>query len=364
MLQHGAGAGQNGFAGTARFGGRVNADDQHAARAAKPVHRGGRHLVVRTGRKAHSAGHTHTLGAELLDAHLPEITTHIGQQISTRVADFIKQLLGHGGAQNLAAGARGFMQFKAAIGKAIDDRVADIWPIGNVLPIGVQAPRGLAAAFNDVPGQTAAGEQVVILWAPIKFVHQRPQRHGTVHPASGDHNVCPFGQRTGHRHCAQIGIGRQHLGGQGIAAVHVAGVRIAQGGQLRADVVAEHHRNFWAQAHAVGQGLQRIGAALWVHAARVGDDLDAALHHLGQGGFHRHVDKVGGVAHVWFFGAHRGHDGHGGLGQVVKYKVVNQARLHKLGCAQHAVAPKTGGAANADRAAGRRIKVDRGHGAR
>ena len=249
------------------------------------------------------------------------------------------------------------MQFKAAIGKTIDDRVAHVGPIWNVLPIGVQAACGLTPAFNDVPGQTAACEQVVILWAPTELVHQRPQRHGAVHAASGDHDVCPFSQSTGHRHCAQIGIGRQHLRGQGLAAVHVAGVCVAQGGQLRADVVTQNHRNFRVQAHAVGQGLQRIGTSLRVHATSIGHHFDAALHHFRQNGFHGHIDKVGGIAHVGLLGAHRRHDGHGGLSQVIKHQVVDQARSHQLRGAQHAVAPKTGGATDADCASRRRVKM-------
>ena len=152
LLQQAAGARQNGFAGAARFGGGVDANDQQGAGATKAVHRRGRNLVLRTRCAAQRAADADPLGAELRDLHLSEIAAHIGQRIRAGVANLIKQLLGHGGAQNFAAGARGLVQLKAAVGIAVDDGVADVRPIRNVLPIGVQTARGLATAFNDVPG--------------------------------------------------------------------------------------------------------------------------------------------------------------------------------------------------------------------
>ena len=185
----------------------------------------------------------HPLLRLLFDAHLAEVAGHVGQQIGRRVADLVQHLLGDRGAQDAAAGAFGLGQREAAVGMALDDGVADVGPVRNLLPVGVQPTGRLAAAFDDVPGQAAAGQFVVLVGGPAELVHQGPQCDGAVDAAAGDHDVGPGlecahdGQRT------EIGIGAQHPLGQGLAAEHVALIGGSQSGHLGAHVVALDHRD-------------------------------------------------------------------------------------------------------------------------
>ena len=182
-------------------------------------------------------------GIQLRDPHVAEIAHHIRQQITAGVANFIQQLLGHRCPQYLATRARRLVHHKAAVRLAIDDRVADVVPIGNVLPIGVQPAGGLATALDDVTGQTAARQLMKVVLLPAKRVDERPQGGGAVHAAAGDDDVGPRVQSLGDRPSAQVGIRAQHFLGQGFAAEHVGAALFAQPGQQRRDVVAFDHRD-------------------------------------------------------------------------------------------------------------------------
>ena len=347
-LQDAAHALQDGLARAPGLGGGVHAHDHQRARAAKAVQRGGRHLVLRRGRGSAGTADFHPVGPQLLDAHLAEVAAHVGQLVGPGVSDLVEQLLGHGGTQHAPARALGLGEDEAAVGMALQHGVADVGPIRDVLPVGVQAARGLAAALDEMPGQAARGQQVVVLRRPAELVHQRPERHRAVHAPAGDDDVSPFGQRTRHGQRAQVGVGAEHALRQGLPAHHVPRSGRAQLGQQRAHVIAQHHGNARLQAQAVGQGAQRIGAALGVDAPGVGHHLDALAHHLGEHGLHGDVYEIGGVTEFGPFGARPSQHRHGGLGQVVEHQVVEGALFHELRCGHHAVAPEAGGAADAD----------------
>ena len=80
-------------------------------------------------------------------------------------------MLGDAGAAHDAAGARRFREHEAAIVGALDDRVADVRPVGNRLPVGVQPAGGLAAAFDDVPGEAALREAIPVVLRPLEFMN-------------------------------------------------------------------------------------------------------------------------------------------------------------------------------------------------
>ena len=245
LLEQSTAALQNGFAGALGFGGGVDANDHHAAGAAVAQHGRGRHLVLPRRRAAFGTIHPHLVRADLADLHLAEITGHIRQQVSTGVANFIQQLLGHRGTQHTAACASRLADLEAAVGMNLHDGVADLVPVGDVLPVGVQTARGLTTAFDDVTCQAAAGELVQVLGRPAKFVNQGPQADRAVDTTPGDDDVGTRVQSAGNRSRPQIRIGTQQFVGQGFAAEHVAGIGGAQRGQQGRYIVAFHHRDAW-----------------------------------------------------------------------------------------------------------------------
>lgn len=204
---------------------------------------------------------------------------------------------------------------------------------GMLFPVGVQAAGRLAAALDDVAGEAAGGQQVEVVVGPAEFVHQRPQRHGAVDAASGDHHLGTGRQRGGDRRGAEVGVGAQHLLGQGVAAEHVLDAALAHGRHLRADVVAFDHGDAQRDAFGFGHGLQRSRAAVRIDAARVADHLDPLPLHLAEHRLHRDVDEVGGPAQLGLLGARRRQDGHRGLGQVVEHQVVEPPSFTSCGAA-------------------------------
>ena len=60
---------------------------------------------------------------------------------------------------------------------------------GTALPVGVQAAGRLAAAFDDVAGEAAGGQPVVVVGPPAELVHQHAERDRAVDAAAGDDDV-------------------------------------------------------------------------------------------------------------------------------------------------------------------------------
>ena len=84
-----------------------------------------------------------------------------------------------------------------AVGGALDDRIADMRPIGNPLPVGEQAAGGLAAALDDVAAQGAGSKTVEVYRCPGEGMDERAQRHRRIDAAAGDHHVGALGERAG-----------------------------------------------------------------------------------------------------------------------------------------------------------------------
>ena len=112
----------------------------------------------------------------LFHAHLAEVADHVRQQVAGRIADLVQQLLPDGGRRDEPAGLRRLGDDEAAVFAALDDRVADVGPVGHRGPVGVQAACRLAAAFDDVAGEAARGEPVEVVGGPAELVHQHAER--------------------------------------------------------------------------------------------------------------------------------------------------------------------------------------------
>ena len=191
---------------------------------------------------------------------------------------------------------------------ALDHRIADVRPVGHALPVGVQPARGLAAAFDDVSGQAALRQSVVVVRVPAEFVHQRAQRDGAVHASAGDHDLRARGQGLADGQRAEVRVGREEPGGQRRAALQFGDAFLAQSGHKRHHVVALHHGDFQVQALLGGQGANRPRARLRVHAAGVADHANALLDHVAQDVPERHGDEVRRVAQLGVLGPRGGQD--------------------------------------------------------
>ena len=350
--QHGRGALHNGRTSAPGLGHRVKAHDGELGRGLEARHVGGADLVAVGGRAAECPAHRHPVLAGLRQRDLREITHHVGQDVAGRVANLVQHLLGDHCWRHQAAGAGRLGAGKAAVGAAFDDGVTDVGPARHRVPVGMQAASGLATAFDDVAGQAARRQGVVIRRGPAKLVHQHAQRHCRVHAATGDDHLGTGIQRGLDWQSTQIGVGGQHLRWQCRTALQLAHrvCGLAQLRQQRQHVVAQHHGNCQGHAQLGGQCCQCRSATLRVDATGIADHANAAVHHLTQHRFHGHRHKVGGIAELGLFQAGAGQDGHGEFGQVIEHQVVNLPAAHQLRRAQTAVAPKTGRTANANHA--------------
>ena len=156
----------------------------------KPACAVGADLVGAGRRAAAGAGHEHAVRPGLFHAHLAEVAGHVRQQVAApdrRSRTAAARRPSRGVTSPPVPGRLG--DDEAAVGAALDDRVADVRPVGHRGPVGVQAAGGLAAAFDDVAGEAARGEPVEVVGRPAELVHQHAERHRAVDAAAGDDDV-------------------------------------------------------------------------------------------------------------------------------------------------------------------------------
>ena len=306
----------NGFARSPRLGYRVEADDGELCRCLEAVHIGGTDLVAVGWRASARARDAHVVTVPALDAYVAPVASHVWQQVGGRVMDFVEQLFGHALRRDQPARARRLGDGETAVFMAFGNGIANVRPIRDILPVGVQAARRLAAAFKNVTSQAARRKQVIVGDRPVEGVHQRTQRHRRIHAAPGDHDLGASIQRGLDRQGAQVGIGRQHLGWQGRAALKLLYRRLsrAQRCELRHHVVAGDHGDVDIDAQLRRQGAQGVGAALRIDAASVADHANALLHDIHQHAAHGHIHKVRGVTHGWVLETRTRQDRHGEFG--------------------------------------------------
>ncbi len=346
--EHRPGARQDRVAGAPRLGDRVESDDRQLRAAAETFGESGADLVGRARRAAARAAHPHAIFTDCRHRHRGEVAGDVRQQVGSGIADLVEHLLGHDRRRHLAARAGGLADDEAAVGFAFDDRVADSGPVGHRLPVGVQPAGGLAAALDDVAGEAAAREPVVVVAGPAELVHQHAQRHRRVDAAPGDHHLRARVERGTDRRCAEIRVGAQHSLRQRRPAVHLAHAFVAQRRQQRHHVVALDHRDAQFDALLGRQRRERARAPVRIHAAGVADHADAARRDLAQHRLHRDVDEVGGIAGLGPLQPRAGEDRHRELGEVVEHQVVDFAAGHELRRGHRAVAPEARGAADPD----------------
>src|SRR3546814_7729050 len=91
-------------------------------------------------------------------------SSDLRQQIRARMADLVEHLCEHGMNRHAATGACRLGDDKAAIGFNLDDRKTHVGiAVADRLPVREVAAGALRAAFDDVTGQRAGGELVVVV---------------------------------------------------------------------------------------------------------------------------------------------------------------------------------------------------------
>src|SRR5690606_16033315 len=148
---------------------------------------GDRDLELVGARAALHATHADAVGAGLLEADGREIGDDVGRDVLPRVAHFVEELLGDGADADPAAGPVVLGDDEGAVGRGLDDRVADVVQVGDRLPVEEAVAAGrLGAALVDVAGHDAGGEPVDVVRRPAEGVdHGRVGERG-IGRAAGD----------------------------------------------------------------------------------------------------------------------------------------------------------------------------------
>ncbi|MNN01812.1 hypothetical protein D3C81_1144400 [compost metagenome] len=349
-----AGARQDRFSGALGLGHGIDADNGQLRIAAETVHVGGADLVAAARRAAARAADAHQVGSHLAQRHLGEVAGDVGQQVGRGIADLVQDLLPDGSGADQPARARRLADREAAVGTARHHGIADVGPVRHALPVGMQPAGGLAAALDDMARQAALRQPVIVVRLPAELVHQHAQRDRAVDAAAGNHDLRALVERLADRQCAQVGVGADQLLRKRLPLLQVVDAGLAQLAELRHDVVALHHRDPHRHALLRRDRGERLRAAMRVDAAGIADHADIARDDLAQQAFHRHRDKVGGIAEFGLAQPCRRQDRHGQFGQVVEHEVIDAAVAHQLRRTDAAVAPEARGTADPNGAHGAR----------
>src|SRR5690606_4467202 len=132
---------------------------------------GDAHLERVGGRGAAHAVHAHPVLAHLLQVDGGEVGDGVRGDVALRVAHLVEELLLHRGRGDAAAGTLVLGDDEAAVGRRLDDGVADARKAGDAAPVDeAVAAGGLRAALVDVPRDDPAGDAVVVVPRPAEGV--------------------------------------------------------------------------------------------------------------------------------------------------------------------------------------------------
>ncbi len=117
--------------------------------------------------------HFHAVVSGLLQLNGFKIGNHIGTDIIFGVAHFVEQLFFYRIYGDTSAGMRVFGDVKMSIGKYFGNRVSEVAPFFNFLPVGKITAGALCSAFNNVSGNQSRSQFVPIVQFPAKFKNSR-----------------------------------------------------------------------------------------------------------------------------------------------------------------------------------------------
>ena len=134
LAQQPAAALEQRLAGALRLRGGIDADDGELPGHLEARLRRRADLVGAGRWAAAGAGHEHAMRPGLFHAHLAEVADHVRQQVAGRIADLVQQLLADRRRRDEPAGPRRLGDDEAAVFAALDDRIADVGPVGHARP--------------------------------------------------------------------------------------------------------------------------------------------------------------------------------------------------------------------------------------
>ena len=258
-------------------------------------------------------------------------------------------MFGHSAAADEAAGVFRLGDEKAAVAAHFGNREAHVGVAASYrFPVGEVAAGGLGTALEQMPGQAALGQLVVVLPAPAELVHQRCQYQGTVcHPA-GNNYVRALFQSRNQTWRSQIGIQADHHWRHRLAGTHLVDTHIGQLFLLHQQVVAQHQGNLHVHTCLFAEGLQGVAAGDRIYAAGVGKNADTFFLDLCKQGAHDRLDEIpriplGRILHLL-----ASHNGHGDFCQIVGNQIVDAALMNQLRGCGFRIAPESGGASDAN----------------
>ena len=155
-----------------RFARRGASD--HGPDLARPVAigPGGADFVARRCAAPARAGYADAILIELLQANPGEIADHVRQPIGRGIADLVEHLLAHAAHADGPARRRGLGDHEVAIGGDFRHGIARLWKtLDHLFPIREVAARRLRAALQNVPGEAALRQPLVIVGGPAEGVH-------------------------------------------------------------------------------------------------------------------------------------------------------------------------------------------------
>jgi hypothetical protein len=215
----------------------------------------------------------------------------------------------------------------------------------------VVATRDLGTALDDVAGDHATRQLVVVGARPSVVPGRRTAGDRSIGDPAGDHDVGALGEGVDDTETAEIGVGGEEAGV--VAEVGRRPERLQRPGldqfsDARHQVVTIDVGDRRRQPEAVGDLVDGVGATVGVEAPGVGHDLDATVeagpHHL----FHLR-DERPGESSLRVLRPDATQDQHGQLGEPVAGQHVDRPALDHLERATRPIAEESGTVRDADR---------------
>ena len=163
LAEQAAHTGEDGLRDAFTFARCVDAADDEGGGDAVAIEPGGAAFVGGGGRHAARTGHAHAVRTDLLERHLREIADHVRQQVGARIADLVEQLLADRVRRDETARSFRLGDDEAAVGLALDDREPHVLVARHRRPVGEVAAGALRAALDDVAGERALREPIVVV---------------------------------------------------------------------------------------------------------------------------------------------------------------------------------------------------------
>ena len=239
----------------------------------------------------------------------------------------------------------------------LGDGIPDIRHVGYRTPlVHAVAARRLRTTLQNVPGDDARGHLVPVIRGPAEFVAEGRHRERRIRAAADHDDVGTERQRFHDWIRTDVGVRRHHATAdrrQRFTGVHILELMPSRHEvvEARKNIVARYHADADLAAHAVLRGCleQGLGTGHRIHAASIGDHLDAAFRDGWEHAFHG-ADKVARVAHagITFFLLLQNR--HRDFSEVVEHQVIHLTTFHLTTRRFQPVAPEALTAGDADHA--------------